>query len=120
MPSSSSSRPLVLNPAAGLLLLLAALIAANAPFVSRRKLLFLGGGRQDKHGWWRVLELVLCYLLILALARLLEARAGEIYRQGWEFYAVTVSIFLLLGFPGFVYRYLRRDREERHSGDENR
>ena len=26
--------------------------------------------------------------------------------QGWEFYAVTLTLFVTLAFPGFVYRYL--------------
>ena len=39
---------------------------------------------------------------------LLERRAGQIAPQGWEFYAVTGTLFLTLAFPGFVYRYLLR------------
>ena len=101
-----------MNPATGLLLLLAALAAANAPFASRRILLAWAprGHVQgaDKAGGWRVLELLISYLLVLGGARALEAHAGEIYRQGWEFFAVTVSLFLLFAFPRFVYRYLRR------------
>ena len=40
----------------------------------------------------------------------LEQSAGQIYPQGWEFYAVTAALFLTLAFPGFVYRYLLRHR----------
>ena len=104
-----------MNAATGLLLLAAAIAAANAPFLSRRILLvikpagFMQGG--DKHGGWRVLEMVLFYFVVLGLARILEARAGEIYAQNWEFYAIAASLFVLLGFPGFVYRYLRKGRE---------
>jgi hypothetical protein len=36
----------------------------------------------------------------------LEQYSGQIYPQGWEFYATTASLFLTLAFPGFVYRYL--------------
>ena len=42
------------------------------------------------------------------IALLLERRAGQIAPQGWEFYAVTGTLFLTLAFPGFVYRYLLR------------
>lgn len=104
-----------MNVATGLLLLAAAIAAANAPFLSRRILLLARprnydtGG--DKHGGWRVLELVMLYFATLGLARLMEAHAGEIYRQNWEFYAVTVGLFLVLAYPGFVYRYLRKGRE---------
>jgi len=98
------------NAATGLLLFAAAILAANAPFLSRRIFLvrppagFGEGG--DKNGWWRVLELLLFYFAVMGLARLLEAKAGQIYVQNWEFYAITVCLFVLLGFPGFVYRYL--------------
>lgn len=99
-----------MNVATGLLLFAAAVLAANAPFLSRRILLVRPpagfGGGADKNGWWRVLELPLLYFAVLGLARVLEAKAGEIYAQNWEFYAITVCLFVLLGFPGFVYRYL--------------
>ena len=36
----------------------------------------------------------------------MEKSAGQIYPQGWEFYAVTGALFLTFAFPGFVYRYL--------------
>ncbi len=47
-------------------------------------------------------------LLVGALALALEHRAGQIYPQGWEFYAITATCFLTLAFPGFVYRYLAK------------
>ena len=33
-------------------------------------------------------------------------RVGQIAPQGWEFYAVSASLFLVLAFPGFTWRYL--------------
>ena len=33
-------------------------------------------------------------------------RSRRIAPQGWEFYAITATLFLTLAFPGFVYRYL--------------
>ncbi|MBN9340837.1 MAG: DUF2818 family protein, partial [Comamonadaceae bacterium] len=45
-----------------------------------------------------------------ALALLLERRAGQIAPQGWEFYAVTATLFATFAFPGFVFRYLVRRR----------
>jgi len=51
---------------------------------------------------------VLAYFLVGGLALLLERRAGQIAPQGWEFYAITGTLFLTLAFPGFVYRYLLR------------
>ncbi len=101
-----------MNAAAGFLLFAAAVLAANASFLSRRIFFVWPSSAGDKHGGWRVLEVAVLYLATLALARGLEARAGAIYPQGWEFYAVTACLFVLLGYPGFVYRYLlKRGRE---------
>ncbi len=33
---------------------------------------------------------------------------GNRFRQGWEFYAITLCLYVVLGYPGFVYRYLCR------------
>jgi hypothetical protein len=41
-----------------------------------------------------------------ALGLALEKADGQIYPQGWEFYATTGALFLTLAFPGFVYRFL--------------
>ena len=105
-----------MNLATGLLMLVIALGAANAPFLSRRILLVVRPADHDqgsdKQAWWRVLELILFYWLVLGVARALEANAGEIYRQNWEFYAITGSLFLVFGFPGFVYRYLSKHRTQ--------
>lgn len=92
--------------AAGVFLVASALLAANLPFLSERLFLAvpLKGGR--KAAYWRVIELAVYYLLVAALAYLLEARGGPVHAQGWEFYAVTVSLFLVFAYPGFVYRFL--------------
>ena len=36
--------------------------------------------------------------------------AGAFAPQGWEFYAVTGALFLVLAFPGFTWRYLMKHR----------
>ena len=41
----------------------------------------------------------------------LENKAGQIAPQGWEFYAITATLFMTLAFPGFVYRYLFKRHE---------
>jgi Protein of unknown function (DUF2818) len=56
----------------------------------------------------RLFELVLLYSLVGGIGLLLEQRLGQVYPQGWEFYAITGSLFLTLAFPGFVWRYLVR------------
>ena len=90
-------------------LIVLALLAANLPFVSRR-LLIVGPVRQSKSLAWRLLELLLLYFVVGAVGRLLENNAGQIASQGWEFYAVTGTMFLTLAFPGFVFRYLMHRR----------
>ena len=97
------------SSAAVWLVLLVAIIAANLPFVNER--LFIVGPRQaSKAIGWRLLELVVGWGLTLALGFALEARAGQIQAQGWEFYAALGFAFLTFAFPGFVWRYLRRHR----------
>jgi hypothetical protein len=39
-------------------------------------------------------------------ARLLaESRAGNRFEQGWQFYAITFSLFIVFAFPGFTFQY---------------
>lgn len=89
-----------------------AIVVANLPFLNERVLgvlpLPFGGG--SKHFALRVLELTLLYFLLGALAYLLESRIGNVFPQTWEFYAITACLFIVLAFPGFVLRYLRKRR----------
>ncbi|HEX5806384.1 MAG TPA: DUF2818 family protein [Macromonas sp.] len=84
---------------------LAALVVANLPFVTRRRLL-VWPVQAPKSLFWHALELLLYYLLVGGLGLALEQHQGQIYPQGWEFYAITLAMFLTFAFPGFVYRYL--------------
>ena len=96
--------------AAQAFVLVLALAAANLPFITTRflGLLPLRGG---KHLRWRLLELLLLYGLVGLLAAALERGAhGSRYEQGWEFYAVTLCLFVVFAFPGFVVRYLWKVR----------
>ena len=86
-------------------LILLALVAANVPFINQRVLL-LGPQRLSKPLVWRLAELVLLYFMVGGVGLALENNAGQIAPQGWEFYAVTGTMFVTLAFPGFVYRYL--------------
>ena len=97
------------SSAAVWLVLLIALIAANLPFVNER-LFVVGPNLAPKVIGWRLLELVVLWGATLAIGFALEARAGQIQPQGWEFYAALGFTFLTFAFPGFVWRYLRRGR----------
>ena len=56
----------------------------------------------------RLLELIVLYFVVGALARLLEGRIGNVFDQTKEFYMLTGCLFIMLAFPGFVMRYLRK------------
>jgi len=88
------------------LVIAAAAVGANLPFISQRWLLLVA--RAHKPLGLRLLEMLLLYLATGALGLLLESRMGQITPQGWAFYAVTAALFATLAFPGFVYRYLLR------------
>jgi Protein of unknown function (DUF2818) len=91
------------------LVLLVALLAANAPYLSNR-ILFVGPKRHPKPFGWRALELALLAVLTLLLGFALESYQGQRQPQGWEFYAASLCLFITLSFPGFVWCYLRRGR----------
>ena len=106
------------------LLIVIALAAANLPFLNERlfALIPLGSGRtvdsrsistdiipsRDKSFLLRILELVVLYALVGLLGFLFESTIGNPFKQRWEFYAITFSLFVVLAFPGFVMRYLMR------------
>ncbi|WP_295523369.1 DUF2818 family protein [Limnohabitans sp. Rim8] len=87
------------------ILVLLAILAANLPFANQR-ILLLGPHREAKPLLWRLAELVLLYFVVGGVGLALENHGGQIAPQGWEFYAVTGTMFVTLAFPGFVYRYL--------------
>lgn len=91
------------------LVLVFAVLAANLPYLNER-LLLLGPKRAPKAAWWRLAEILLMAALSFGLGTWLEMRIGQRQEQGWEFYAAGLCLFVTLGFPGFVWRYLRRGR----------
>ena len=107
------------NSLAAWLVIALAAVAANLPFFSERVfgLIPLSGRHGQAEGEarakrfpLRLLELIVLYFIVGFAARLLESRIGSAFPQGWEFYAVTGCLFLVLAFPGFVLRYLRKRR----------
>jgi len=91
------------------LVLLAALVAANLPFVNER-LFVLGPRLASKSVAWRLLELLLYAGAVALLGRAIETSLGQASPVRWEFVAVWLCVFLTLSFPGFVWRYLRKQR----------
>ena len=89
-------------------LLVIALVAANLPFLLER-ILFVSTPKDGQKGFgWRLLELVLLYFVVGGLGWLLSKKIGTPQLQGWQFYAVTGCLFIVMAYPGFVYRYLWR------------
>lgn len=91
------------------LVLMLALLMANMPFVSNR-LLTVYLPKSPKNLAVRLAELVVGYLIVGGAGLYLEQRTGQIAPQGWEFYAITGTLFVTFAFPGFTYRYLFKHR----------
>ncbi|MFM1818365.1 MAG: hypothetical protein RL364_1225 [Pseudomonadota bacterium] len=87
-----------------------AVFAANLPFLTQR-VLGVWSARAVKPLSWRLMELLALYLLVGGVGMLMENSLSQNAPQGWEFYAVTLTLFITLGFPGFVYRYLLRHKD---------
>ncbi len=83
--------------------------AANLPFMGQRLLLVFPLAK-PKSLVIRLGELVAYYFAVGGLGLLLENHAGQIAPQGWEFYAITSTLFITLAFPGFIARYLLKQR----------
>lgn len=96
------------------LVILLAIAGANLPFFNDKIFAVLGlkagagGEARRKPFAVRLLEMIVLYFLVGALAHVLEARIGTNFPQTWEFYAITACLFIVLAFPGFVVRYLRK------------
>lgn len=88
--------------------ILLAALAANLPFLNERLFGVISITQPIKSIWLRLVELFSLYLLVRGVGYVLESRIGNVFPQGWEFYAITACLFLVLAFPGFVFRYLRK------------
>jgi len=97
-----------------LILFIITLIAANIPFLSDRVLLVLNSSN-NKGFWLRFAEWFIMYLVVMAIAIGLETKLhGAAYEkvwevwnfsQHWEFYSITLCLFVVFALPGFIYQY---------------
>ena len=91
------------------LLILLALLCANLPFINERVFaVWTLKALSPKTFLLRVVELLLLYLIVGAVGVAFERLIGNVFAQRWEFYAITLSLFVVMAFPGFVFRYLLR------------
>ncbi len=87
-------------------ILFMAIVAANLPWLSERLMFLFTPKAGVKKAWMRLLEWLLMYFLVGGLALGLEYKTkGEIHSQDWEFYVVTLCLFVIFALPGFIYRY---------------
>jgi hypothetical protein len=96
--------------AAGWFIALLALVGANLPFLNQRLFAVVPLAAVKKGLWLRIAELIVLYFAVGALGFMLEARAGNRFDQGWQFYAITFSLFVVFAFPGFTWQYLVKRR----------
>ena len=96
--------------AAGWFIVLLAVVAANLPFLNQRLFALVSLGAGKKSAWIRIGELIVLYFIVGALGFMLEARAGNRFEQGWQFYAITFCLFVVFAFPGFTFQYLVKRR----------
>lgn len=91
------------------ILLVSGIIAANLPWLGERFFFFFNPPAGIKRAWMRLLEWLVLYVLVGLVAMGLEQKAsGQRYTQDWEFYVVTLCLFVVFAIPGFVYRYQLR------------
>jgi hypothetical protein len=58
----------------------------------------------------RLAALPVWYLRVGGFGLHPEQRTAQISTQGWEFYAITGTLFLAIAFTGFTHRYLFKHR----------
>jgi len=81
-----------------------AVIAAKLPWLSDRLLFFRIPVTGENSTCFRLLEGLLLYFLAAGIALGIENKsAGNIFPQDWEFYAVTLCLFVIFALPGFIY-----------------
>lgn len=95
---------------AGWFIVLLALAGANLPFANQRLLGIVPLRAAKKSAWIRIAEMIVLYFVVGAFGFMLEARAGNRFDQGWQFYAITFSLFVVFAFPGFTWQYLVKRR----------
>jgi hypothetical protein len=87
-------------------LILLFFVIANLPWFTERLFLVIPLTK-NKSVFLRLIELIAFYFVSLVIATIFESRfsGGEVHPQTWEFFVTTFCLFLVLSFPGVIYRY---------------
>jgi hypothetical protein len=109
------SRYLLVTQSVAVWLLIAlALVSANLPFLTEKIFVLLpyrrSGDPASKPFWLRLVEVLVFYFAVGAIGFAFESSLGNRFAQGWQFYAITLCLYLVMAYPGFVYRYLFQRR----------
>lgn len=87
-------------------ILVISIIAANLPWLTERSFLIFPPNPAGKSVWMRLGEWLVLYLIIGGIAIGLEIKAtGGSHTQDWEFYWVSLFLFMIFALPGFIYRH---------------
>lgn len=87
------------------LLLVTGFVLANVPFFLNSRL-FLFIKVSHKSVVVNFIEWFVYFVITGLFAYLLENKSmGHVANQTWEFYTITLFMFLIFAFPGFIYRY---------------
>lgn len=91
------------------LFIIISICLANLPFINQRLFsIFTLPKQQRKPLWLRLLEMVVLYIVLSGLAYFIEKYIGNIAEKNWQLYLITICLFFVFAFPGFVYQYLLR------------
>lgn len=61
----------------------------------------------------RLFELLAMYFLVGSIGFMVESFYANSVPQQWQFYAISLSLFVILAFPGFVWRHLMKHPQNR-------
>ncbi|WP_127470583.1 DUF2818 family protein [Thiomicrorhabdus aquaedulcis] len=96
------------------LLLFTAIVLANIPFLMANRL-FLVIKVPHKSIVINLIEWFTYFVITGLFAYLLEQKSmGHVASQGWEFYTITLFMFMIFAFPGFIYRYNLKSFLKKH------
>ena len=59
-----------------------------------------------KHISTRLLEVLIGYFVVGAIGFAIEANYANPSQKNWEFYAIAGCLYVVLAYPGFVWRHL--------------